>query len=303
MNSSLQGYAEFCYEHLRSSPRTICKYKRDITSFLHYIDSQNINTLTEIKINPSILSNFILSRAHLATSTLSNIASALRSFLRYLCMRGIISENIIADVPKINIKADQRIPTVWDNKDIDTLLSVLDLTSPVGKRDYAILILAVRLGMRVSDIRTLCFEHLLWDQSRIEKRQVKGGSMLSLPLTNEVGNALIDYLQHGRPKTIHREVFLRANAPFEPFGSNNNFYYIITKYRRLAGINLNAQNRCGMHSLRHTLASRLLEAGVGLESISSILGHLSQETTLIYTKIDIKSLRAVAINPEEITNE
>lgn len=301
MDSALQGYEEFCCEHLHSLPGTIYRYKLDITRFLHYLESHNINTLTEIQ--SSMLSNFMLSRAHLATSTLSNIASALRSFLRYLCMKGIISENLIAQVPKMNIKADQRIPTVWDNKDINALLAVLDRTSPVGKRDYAILLLAIRLGMRVSDIRTLCFEHLLWDQARIEKRQVKGGAMLCLPLTNEVGNALIDYLRYGRPQTIHREIFLRANAPFEPFGSNNNFHYIITKYRRLAGINLNAKNRCGMHSLRHTLASRLLEAGVGLESISGILGHVSQETTRIYTKIDIRALRTVAINPEEVTNE
>ncbi len=165
------------------------------------------------------------------------------------------------------------------------------------------LLLAARLGIRVSDIRTLCLEHLLWDQTRIEKKQVKGGGALSLPLTNEIGNAIIDYLQYGRPSTTHREVFLRAHAPFEPFGCNNNLYYIITTYRRRAGITLPVQNRCGMHSLRHTVASRLLEAGVALESISSILGHLSKETTRLYTKIDIKTLRTVALNPEEVTNE
>jgi len=125
---------------------------------------------------------------------------------------------------------------------------------------------------------------------------------LALPLTEEIGNALIDYLRYGRPVSHLREVFLRANAPFMPFGYNNNLHYIITRYRRRAAINLPAQNRKGMHSLRHTMASRLLEAGVPLETISGIMGHISMDTTRIYTKINVEALQSVAIDPEEVTH-
>ena len=184
--------------------------------------------------------------------------------------------------------------------DIDALLAVVDRCSACGKRDYAILLLAARLGLRVSDIRTLRLDHLLWDSERIEKKQVKGGTPLSLPLTEEIGSALIDYLRNGRPKTQYREVFLRAHAPFEPFGDNNNLYYIITTYRRRANISLPLKSRKGLHSLRHTVASRLLEANVPIETISSVMGHLSTETTKDYTKIDIKALRSVAIDLEEV---
>ena len=206
-------------------------------------------------------------------------------------------------MPKVRVGRNERIPSVWKGEDVDALLAAVDRSSPPGKRDYAILLLAARLGIRASDIRSLRFEHLLWDQARIEMTQTKTGEPLSLPLSEEIGHALIDYLRHGRPSSHHREIFLRANAPFEPFGHDNNLYHVITKYRRRANIDLPARSRCGLHSLRHTVASRLLLAGTPLETISGIMGHLSMETTRIYTKIDVEALRSVAIDLEEVPHE
>ena len=217
-------------------------------------------------------------------------------------MMGSIDSNLTEHVPKIRVRWGELIPSVWKSEDVDALLAAVDRSSPCGKRDYAILLLAVRLGMRVSDIRNLRFENLLWEQARIEIKQVKNSEPLALPLTEELGDALIDYLRYGRPESQRREVFLRANAPFEPFGQNNNLYYIITRYRRRAAIKLPVQNQKGMHSLRHTLASRLLEADIPLETISGIMGHISMDTTRIYTKIDIGALQSVAIDPEEVTH-
>ena len=113
-----------------------------------------------------------------------------------------------------------------------------------------------------------------------------------------MGGALIDYLQHGRPVTYHREVFLRLKAPVEPFSSNDNLHHILTFYRQRAGIALPAQARKGLHSLRHTVATRLLEAGTPLETIAAVLGHLSLESTQIYAKVDIEALRRAALDPE-----
>jgi site-specific recombinase XerD len=193
---------------------------------------------------------------------------------------------------------DGRLPSVWRSADVEALLAAVDRGSPKGKRDYAILVLACRLGMRVSDIRGLCLEHLHWREGRIEMAQTKTGAPLVLPLSEEVGAALIDYLQHGRPVTHHREVFLRLKAPVEPFGNNDNLHHILTFYRQRAGIALPAQARKGLHSLRHTLATRLLEAGTALETIAGILGHLSPESTQIYAKVDIETLRRAALDPE-----
>lgn len=297
MKTAFFGYEQFCLKNLQSRPETMRARKREITRFLHYLESRNVTTMTELQ--TSMISEFMMSRSHLEPTTLARVASTLRSFLRYLCMQGAVSKNLAEQVPKICVRRNQRIPSVWSRENVDALLAVVDRCSPCGKRDYAILMLAARLGMRVSDIRTLRLEHLLWDQARIEKMQVKVGTPLNLPLTEEIGNALIEYLRNGRPRSQHREVFLRAHAPFEPFGGNNNLYHIITFYRRRAGISLPFKSRKGLHSLRHTLASRLLEANVPLETISGVMGHLSTETTQIYIKIDIKALRSVAIDPEE----
>jgi site-specific recombinase XerD len=298
MREILSGYEQFCHDQLWSPLGTIRSRKRDITKFLHYLDSLGIRAAKEI--HASTLSRFISSCSHLKPATLAHLVSSLRSFLRYLNMKGHIHKNLAEYVPKISVRSDERIPSVWKQADVDALLAAVDRNSPCGKRDYAILLLVARLGMRVSDIRNLRFENLLWEEARIEINQTKGGEPLTLPLTEEVGQALIDYLRHGRPASSYREVFIRANAPFVPFGCDNNLYYIITRYRQRASIALPKQSRKGMHSLRHTLASRLLEAGVSIETISGIMGHLSVETTRIYAKVGVKDLQSVAIGPEEV---
>jgi site-specific recombinase XerD len=300
MRDSLSSYEKFCQQQSLSPLGTIRCRIRDITRFLHYLDTHNLSTFEEIK--ATTVFQFISSCAHLKPATLAHLVSSIRSFLRYLCMRGVINNNLAENVPTVRIHPDQHIPSVWKSEDVDALLATVDRNSPCGKRDYAILLLAVRLGMRVSDIRNLHFENLLWDRARIEIFQTKSGTPLALPLSEEVGQSLIDYIRHGRPPCQYRQVFLRAVTPFKPFGQDNNLYYIITHYRQKAGIALPAQNRKGMHSLRHTLASRLLEVDIPIETISGIMGHLSVETTQIYTKVDIEALQGVAIDPEEVAH-
>jgi site-specific recombinase XerD len=300
LKSVLEGYEYFSLKQLRSTAGTLRARKQNVLRFLHYLDSRGVASAGEIQ--ASMLSEFMMSRSHLKPTTLAITASSLRSFLRYLCMKGKVPGDLVEHVPKVRVPRDARIPSVWGQKDVEAALAAVERSSPVGKRDYAILLLAARLGVRASDIRTLRLEHIHWGQARIEMTQSKGGAPLVLPLTEEIGNALIDYLRNGRPKTDHREVFLTANAPFEPFGRNNNLHNIITTYRRRAGITLPARSRRGLHSLRHTVASRLLEVGTPLETISSVMGHLSVETTRLYTKIDIEALRSVAIDPDEVTH-
>ena len=191
LQNLLCGYEAFCVKHLRSSSETIRTRKQHITCFLHYLDTHGINAAT--KLQASSFTEFVISRAHLKPATLASITSSLRSFVRYLCMQEEVSCDLIVSIPKVRLPRDARIPSVWSRKDVDTLLGAVDRSSPVGKRDYAILLLAARLGMRVSDIRTLLLDHLQWEQARIEMTQTKGGNPLHLPLTEDVGTALIDY--------------------------------------------------------------------------------------------------------------
>jgi site-specific recombinase XerD len=292
----LDTYGAFCRNHLRCTPGTMRCRSRHLTRFLHFLESHQMSAPSAIQ--ATHIADFLRSQIHLRPKTLAVVVSDLRSFLRFLCMQGSLSEDLSIHVPQVRVAQDGRLPSVWSGADVEALLAAVDRASPKGKRDYAILLLACRLGLRVSDIRGLCLEHLHWSEDRIVMAQSKTGAPLALPLTEEVGGALIDYLRHGRPITHHREVFLRLKAPVEPFGRNDNLHHILTFHRQRAGIALPAQARKGLHSLRHTVATRLLEAGTSLETIAGILGHLSLESTQIYAKVDIEALRRAALDPE-----
>jgi site-specific recombinase XerD len=297
----LEPYDAFCREYRRCQPSTRRIRQRHLTQFLHFLDAHGVPTCAAIE--PQHLSGFVRSQIHLQPKTLATIVSDLRSFLRFLCMENLIEEDLSPHVPKVRIPRDARIPSVWRPQEVEALLAAVDRSSPKGKRDYAILLLACRLGLRVSDIRTLRLEQLRWDESRLDLVQTKTGEPLSLPLTEEVGQALIDYLQHGRPVTPYREVFLRLHAPLEPLGNTTNLHYLITFYRRRAGIALPAGRRQGLHSLRHSMATRLLEAETPVEVISAVLGHRSLESTQIYLKVDVESLRSAALELEEVSHD
>jgi len=217
-------------------------------------------------------------------------------------MRDILQKDLSAELPKIRVPRGATIPSVWDQELMVRLLGAVDRSSAKGKRDYAILLLACRLGLRAGDIRTLKLDNLRWVDSTIEIIQGKTDEPLSLPLSSEIGEALIDYLKSGRPQTTHREVFLKAKPPFDPFSENNRFYDIVGHWRRLAGIAFRSPQRRGIHSLRHTLATRLLEKGTPFTTIAEILGHSSLESTRIYAKADVEALRGVALDLEEVNH-
>ena len=298
MEVVLEDYRVFCIEKLGHGLRTIRVRERNIRLFLKFLNSNKITAFKEIR-HP-LISKFILSQTHLQITTLATLTASLRSFLRYLCIENQVSENLAQKVHSIRVLHDQHIPAIWKNEDVTSLLAVVDRNTPLGKRNYAILLFAIKMGMRVGDIRELCLENILWKEERIDLKQSKSKATLSLPLTKEIGHAVIDYLQNGRPKSQYRQIFLRAKAPFTPFCQNTNLYSLLSTYRRKAGLTYQKQSHCGMHSLRHTLASNLLEASVPMETIAGILGHSSIETTRIYTKVSIEMLRSAAVDPEEV---
>jgi site-specific recombinase XerD len=296
----LQDYEQYCKDRLQLRPATLQKRSGELTIFLDFLSSSKARTLDQIQALD--LSEFLSFRGHLKPHTVSRLVSDVRSFLRFLTMRGILQKDLSAELPTIRVHRDASIPSVWDHELIIKLLGAIDRSSAKGKRDYAILLLACRLGLRAGDIRTLKLDHLNWEDSRIELTQSKTTTPLSLPLTEEVGEALIDYLRSARPKTAHREIFLKLNPPFDPFGRNNNLYDIVTYWRQLAGITFRRPQRRGIHSLRHTLATRLLEQGTPFPTIADILGHTSLESTRIYAKADVEALRSVALDPEEVNH-
>jgi len=301
LESMLIDYRQFSDEYLKHRRGTLIQRERDIRRFFHYLDSHGIQSVAGI--DAAVVSAYMASRVHTQPTSLSIEVSSLRSLMRFLLMRGLVSQALVDHVQAFRVRRQQPLPSVWRREDVVALLAAVDRGSPAGKRDYAILLLAAQLGLRGGDIRQLRMEHILWEQSRIELRQTKTGRLLSLPMSEELGIALIDYLRNGRPPSEHREIFLRVCAPFLPLGLDTRFGHLISKYRWMARVPLSPPPRWrGLHSLRHSLASRLIEAGTPLEVITAILGHSSQRSTQAYIRIDVEALRDVALGLGEVSD-
>jgi len=294
----MDKYLRFLVEHRGVKRTSLVPWLFNLRGFLLFLDRRRVRSLSSLR--PKLFSDYLVTKAHHQPATVAGIASNLRGFLRYLCMRGILAKDLSPHVPRIRRWRHDRLPAVWTTAQVEAMLAVIDRTSPVGKRNFAIVLLACRLGLRTSDIRALRLEDIRWDQAKIAIRQSKTGAPLVLPLSEELGQALIDYLKHGRPQSKHREVFLGVHAPFAPFGHGYSFHNILTDCRRLAGIQVPREGHWGMHSLRHTLATRLLERGTPLPVISDIIGHLDTNSTAVYLKIDMERLAQCPLDFEEV---
>lgn len=298
MAKPLQDYEQYCRDRLYLRPSGLRERMRHIAVFADFLRSRNTTSLDQLQ--PADLSAFVSSRHDVVAKTVSRVVSDVRSFLRFLLRQGILQRDLGPALPTIRVPQDATIPSAWDPELVVQLLNVVDRSSPRGKRDYAIFLLACRLGLRAGDIRTLKLDDLKWDAATIEIMQSKSLAPLCLPLTEEVGEALIDYLKSGRPQTDHREVFLTLQPPFLPFCENNNLYHIVTYWRQLGGIRFRTKQRRGLHSLRHALATELLRKETPIHVISEILGHATTASTLIYAKADVEALRTAALDPEEV---
>jgi site-specific recombinase XerD len=246
------------------------------------------------------LSNYTRTIAGYHKKSISAILTTLRSFLKFLYLKGYHEKDLSDDVPQIKQPYCPKIPSAWKPEDVKRVLDAVDRGNPNGKRDYAILLMVARLGIRVQDIKEIRLTNLNWAARSIEIVQHKTKRTVSYPILNDIGWAIIDYLKNGRPQTESPHLFVRHHAPFETFGPHANLHNIIAKYTRLAGIKLRTGATQGMHSLRHTLASVLLEQETPLPVISEILGHMSTMSTSVYLKIDLEGLRKCALDPDEV---
>lgn len=281
------------------SIRTVRPCLIRLRQFLLYLQGRE---LLLKQVNSKIISDFVATQLQFRQRTVEMITYCLRMFFSFLHQHGELPTDLSGDVPRVRVVKDQRIPSVWKREDVERLLAAVDRGNPTGKRDYAILLLVLRLGLRVGDIRELRLEHFLWEAKQLVFTQAKTGQAITLPLQDEVGWAVIDYLRSGRPRTEARQVFVRHVAPFGPFGPNNNLYGLINTYRIKAGIAMAVEQRHGLHSLRHTLASSLLEQHIALPTITAIMGHLDSGSTQIYLKVDLAQLRQCALESGEATD-
>lgn len=297
MRKPLRDYEAYCIERRHLRPLTVNARTAELGKFLDFLGSRGVQTLSQLQ--AADLGPYVVWLERYRPKTISHIVSSVRQFLQYLTMRGILRQDLGQALPKVRVTRDAAIPSVWDAELVVKLLQAVERSSAMGKRDYAILLLASRLGLRAGDLRTLRLDDLDWGASTIAVTQSKTAARLHLPMSEEVGEALIDYLRHSRPETEHREVFLTIKQPIGPFADDNHLFRVVNRWRRLAGIRFPAAQRHGLHSLRHTLATRLLREQTPIHVISEILGHASTASTLIYAKADTETLRSAALNTEE----
>jgi len=288
-------FNKYCLEKEYSSV-TIGHYVKQAIRFLDYAISQKSKSCKEITL--TLINNYIKTLAGYTYKTVEQVLCSLRAFFKFLHINGEINTDFSVKIPMIQARKQTRIPSVWTAEDLKKLIDAIDRGSPMGKRDYAIILLACRLGLRCTDIKNLTIDNFHWEDKQIVFVQSKTRTVLSLPLTPEIGWVVIDYLKYGRPNVNTKIVFVRHMAPFLPFSEEDHLNQIIKKYIRLAHLST-LKKKIGMHSLRHTLASMLLESNTPLPVISDILGHVITESTAVYLKVDIKKLKECPLDLKE----
>lgn len=275
---------------IKRSDSTVHRYKERIKTL--YLDLQQFGKGIEDISAPYMVQ--YLSRLDRTRSEAdrNNILMTIRVFLRYLCAEGLLQNNreeYWMSILKPRGVRQPKIPSVYSREEVERLINTIDRGNPQGKRDYAMILLAARYGLRVSDILGLRYCNLDWTNNRILLLQQKTGKKVELPLSEEVGNAIIDYLKFGRPDVNEPFVFITSIAPYCKLTSAG-MHRTITDYMRQANIGFQ-ERKHGPHALRHSLASNLLSLNEPMPIISEILGHSDTETTMCYLRIDFNQLK------------
>jgi site-specific recombinase XerD len=219
------------------------------------------------------------------------LVTALRSFLRYLMHQGLIMVELAGCVPVVARWSLSEIPKSLPAGTVQRVLAQQDRTTAVGRRNFAILMLLARLGLRGGEVVALNLEDLDWEEGLIRIRR-KGARWTQLPLPADVGEAIATYLRSDRPRCSSRRVFLRHSAPIRGFAHTITVSSIVRRTLIRAGVD---SARTGAHLLRHTLAVDLLRNGASLEEIGDVLGHRSPNTTALYAKVDLAALSTIAL--------
>ena len=286
---SEKGYSKVTTDH----------YVKQSARFMDYLASQKVIDYRDL--NLPLIHAYIKTLAGYTYKTVEQVICSLRAFFRFLLAIGEIQTDFAAKTPMVQTRKQTRIPSVWTKDELLKLIAAIDRGSPKGKRDYAIILLACCLGMRCTDIKSLKMEHFHWEEKKLVFTQSKTRTPLSLPLTQEVGWAVIDYLKYGRPNIDCPYLFVKHMAPFGAFAEGDHLTQLIKRYMELAHLPT-LKKRRGMHSLRHTMASMLLEKDTPLSTISDILGHVDVDSTAVYLKVDMQKLKECALTFEEVVD-
>jgi site-specific recombinase XerD len=287
----MKDFLSFKQTH-RLNRLTIEKIESHMSKFNFWLSANCIFDISDIR--QSHVINFIKGLDPNKKAFIHDTLMDLRGFFNFLYNREVITINMATFIPKDNYNNQSKLPSYYTEDEIYQLLISIDRGTSVGKRDYAILVMAAYLGLRTSDIARLKFENLHWDNSTIVLKQYKTGRNINLPLLPTVGNAILDYVQYGRPISNEQYVFLLATSPFMPVKSGTIANLVC---RRFINADLNTKKRRhGGHALRHSLVKELLKNKQTLPVITEVLGHKNTESTRHYIRIDTDSLSKCALD-------
>ena len=275
-------------ELLRRNSITISDHRLCLSRFLFYLNSKDVSEIEEV------MEEHILSFVSTQTNNQIGIVSSIRFFLRFLFEERIIKTDLSAILQHYKWIKREKLPSVYTKKEVLQIESSIHREDATGKRNYAMILLASRLGLRASDIAHLTFGSIDWENSAIAFSQFKTGKMIELPLLVDVGEAIIDYLKYGRKKSESPRIFLYTRAPFTAM-TNAAVAGALGRTVDESGVDT-AGRKHGPHAMRHSLASRFLENQESMPIISEALGHQSTTTTMSYLRIDVESLRKCALN-------
>lgn len=290
-------FKKYC-ESKDYSKVTVEHYVKQSKRFMDYLISQEIFDCHDISL--SSINSYIKTLAGYTYKTVEQNICSIRAFLRYLLEQNILRYDLASKTPMVQARKQTRIPSVWTKEELGALIDAIDRENPKGKRDYAIILLACVLGLRATDIKNLTIDCFHWEEKKLIFTQSKTRETVTLPIPSEVGWAVIDYLRYGRPKVDSPFIFIRHMAPFLPFSESDHLHQLIRDYTRIAHIPTLKKHR-GMHSLRHTAASRMLEHDTPLAVISDILGHIDTDSTAVYLKVDMNKLKECCLNTPEVS--
>ena len=288
---ALPGFFDYLTSERGLRPASLRSYQHHLAPFEAYLARIGVAQLSEL--SPAILTAFVAERAAagLGKATIRDGCGVLRVFLRYAHREGVVASDLSGVLDRAQFYRLSSIPRSITWEEVGTVLAGVDRRSPCGKRDWAILMLLVTYGLRGREVAALTLDDIDWKRERLRVPERKAGHSTAFPLSVSVGEALLDYLQHGRPQTEQRRVFFRAAAPIEPIGpaavSCRARHYLLK-----AGIEV---PRPGSHTLRHTCVQRLVDADFALKTIGDFIGHRSAQSTKIYAKVAVEPLRQVVL--------
>jgi site-specific recombinase XerD len=289
------GYAQWLAHARGLTPRTIAVRQARGQKCLAWLGEQStperLHDLTVADLDAYLTAQV----PRLRRSTRADLTCSLRDFLRYLYAHGLIAHDLASTVMSPTLYAFERLPAALTPHEVEAVLkSARQDRTPIGLRNYAILLLLATYGLRAGEVVRLRLEDLDWRHECLHVRQSKTGRTTVLPLLAPVGDAILAYLRQGRPTTAVREVFLRAQAPVQPFRRGSSLYSIVA--RRLPKAGIQPAGKRGPHTFRHAHAVSLLRTAVPLKAIGDLLGHTATASTAIYLKLAVEDLREVGLD-------